>query len=1011
MKQNETPLDPFAEIAFREHPLHKEGMAEAEPIAYRKRYFAEGSESVERLTEPDWAKRLADHYRELAALREVYRPYLRELAPAAPFVRNAMELGTFDFRYHSPQQDIPFARVLTGEGEWERVTIPDYRGPTKENGRWTGYYRTRFAYPKVGKGRRAYLVFKGVDYKAAVYVNHKWVGGHEGFFAPFACDITDVLEDDNVLVVEVRNDYPMMGVDGTRLDGDKMYAATGPGWDDPLDGWHHCPPGAGIYNNVFVEERAELHIEDVFVRPDIANGSFEAWIDVMNATDRVIDNIDLHLDVFARNFAGDGLRDIRFRVAYAGPGMNYYRFQVSFPQFRLWEPERPHLYTLRAGLLRDGEWHDCRDRSFGMRTFRMDEASLPKGTLLLNERPVILRGANEMGHLQLNVMRGDEAQLIDDILIAKLANLNMYRITQRPVQEEIYDCMDRLGMMVQCDLPAFSYIRRNQFCEAVRQAAEMERLVRGHPSVVIASLINEPSRPAKRGKGHRHLYRDELEAFFTAARQAIMIENPDRVVKHADGDYDPPTATGLSDFHCYTMWYTNHAIPFGRLYKGFLPPLAQGWKTGCGEYGAEGLDHLDLMRSRYPQQWLPARPDDPWMPDAIVAAQTYGLHGDWYPEQCRIADWIRESQRYQALVVRLMTDAIRRRSDLIVSSAIHLLIDAWPAGWMKAIVGVDRVPKPAYFAYRESLAPVRVHLRCDRWRAYAGEVVEVEAWLLNDRACDYRNCKVRITFRSETDDIATYEITADAEKTMPTYAGTVRLRMPVVADRAMLYADACMLDDTGAVLNAERFEIEAFATAEQAAPDVAFLGVEAEALCAALGLRSRAYAEGGDSFAAIVISSKAQFREHEAAIVARIREGGRAILLADEEGEEHWEVGGFEVRSAAMPPLYALMRSVEDSRLSRARDGDFAFCYNRLNDCIDAIADRYLEAESLAPMLYTYRKPLRSEPSRDGKQKRAVVGSAKLGDGELVFVRLLLNGTIGCNPPLDRLMRAVIHPA
>ena len=31
-----------------------------------------------------------------------------------------------------------------------------------------------------------------------------------------------------------------------------------------------------------------------------------------------------------------------------------------------------------------------------------------------------------------------------------------------------------------------------------------------------------------------------------------------------------------------------------------------------------------------------------------------------------------------------MTDAFRRRSDLLAGTAIHLLIDARPAGWMKA---------------------------------------------------------------------------------------------------------------------------------------------------------------------------------------------------------------------------------------------------------------------------------------------------------------------------------------
>ena len=41
-----------------------------------------------------------------------------------------------------------------------------------------------------------------------------------------------------------------------------------------------------------------------------------------------------------------------------------------------------------------------------------------------------------------------------------------------------------------------------------------------------------------------------------------------------------------------------------------------------------------------------------------------------------------------------MTDALRRRSDRIVSTAVHLLIDAWPSGWMKTLVGWTASPSP-----------------------------------------------------------------------------------------------------------------------------------------------------------------------------------------------------------------------------------------------------------------------------------------------------------------------------
>ncbi|MGG1553493.1 glycosyl hydrolase 2 galactose-binding domain-containing protein [Paenibacillus ferrarius] len=1003
--------DPFAEIALREHPLAGNGLEAIKPRVWERRMFAQGTEAAVRLPKLTYEKQLEQFQLELDTLRAYYRPYLRRLTPAAEFARPRQELRAFDFRYEE-EQDAAFSRVLAGLGEWEQVTVPDFRGPTKEKGRWTGYYRTTFSSSRPASGKRVFVVFKGVDYKAIVYVNGKCVGSHEGLFAPFECDITSVLQEENVLVVEVHNDYPMMGVNGSRLDGDKMYAATGPGWDEPIDGWHHCPPGGGIYNRVIVEERAELFVQDIFVRTNPEEAKFEAWVDVTNATDGLIEHAELRLQVYADNFDGEGLSEIRFPVAYAGPGLNNYRYTIAFPFFQSWELEMPRLYTLRVSVFRGEVCTDVHERCFGMRSFHMDESAEPKGTLYFNNRPIMLRGANEMGHLQLCVMKDDHDQLVDDILIAKLANLNFYRVTQRPVQEEIYDCMDRLGMLNQCDLPAFGYIRRSQFCEAVRQTAEMERLVRGHPSVIMVSLINEPSRPAKRGKGHRHLFRDEMEAFFTAARQAIYMENPDRVVKNAEGDYDPPTAEGLSDFHCYTMWYTNHMIPFGELYKGGLPPIKAGWKTGCGEYGSEGLDRLDLMQARYPRVWLPEKLSDRWMPNAIVDAQSYALHGDWYPEPSSIEDWIRVSQRYQAFVTKLMTDVIRRRSDCIVQSAVHLLIDAWPSGWMKSLVGVDRVPKPAYFTYAESMEPVRVHLRGDRWRAYAGEVVELEAWLLNDTPAAYNDCRIIVTLRDDGSDIASFSIDARVEAVSSCYSGTLALVMPDTDGRRTVYAEACLLNASGQVLNGEQFEIEVFARrdASDAQSHIAYIGEKAKQLCSERQWIAISYSSKIDCDT-ILISSSESFRTHETEIRKRVEAGATAVFLSDENGHGQWRIGGEDVKEEKTGALFTLACDESLSGLIGTAPSDFSYFFNRATDRIDPLTGCGWRSEGVTPLLYTYEKPSLGKspaPTSAGKPKIAVVGTRKLGSGSLVFIGLELEGRIGCNPPLDRLLASLV---
>lgn len=100
----------------------------------------------------------------------------------------------------------------------------------------------------------------------------------------------------------------------------------------------------------------------------------------------------------------------------------------------------------------------------------MDQVNVPKGRMYLNGHAIKLRGANTMGAFQQCVIRRDWRQLIDDILLAKITGLNYVRLTQTPVQSEIYDYCDRLGLMLQTDLPLFGQLRRSGVAEALRQA-------------------------------------------------------------------------------------------------------------------------------------------------------------------------------------------------------------------------------------------------------------------------------------------------------------------------------------------------------------------------------------------------------------------------------------------------------------------------------------------------------------------------------------------------------------
>ena len=115
----------------------------------------------------------------------------------------------------------------------------------------------------------------------------------------------------------------------------------------------------------------------------------------------------------------------------------------------------------------------------------------------------------------------------------------------------------------------------------------------------------------------------------------MRLANPDRVIKAVDGDYDPP-GPGLPDNHCYCGWYNGHGVDIGKLHKGYWQRVKPGWHYGCGEFGAEGLDPVDVMRRHYPRAGCRRRRHEEARldrPTASPSAQTGRFHYMWFDTQ------------------------------------------------------------------------------------------------------------------------------------------------------------------------------------------------------------------------------------------------------------------------------------------------------------------------------------------------------------------------------------------
>ncbi len=985
--------DPFAAIAAQVGP-RRNGLVEPPPPDVPARILRS-----RRQTRPFRPTPLSSDGQDLARLlqseRRRMQPFLRRLAPTLDSLRAALRLDRFAWRLEEEADRADALRPLRGDGAWNAVTVPHYGPPT---GRATAYYRTTFTVtPEMLAHGAVWLRFGAADYRAHVSVNGRHLVSHEGHFAPFACDATACVRlGDNTLLVRLENDGTCGG-NGSRENpiGDKIYAATGPGWDEAGFGWHHCPPGMGLWQAVTVEACAPTHIADLFVRPLPDLTSCEAWIELeLPRRSDAWQEARLRLAVFGANHRATAVpwHEVP-ATGQLGSGRNDLRLPLRIPRPRTWTPEAPWLYELHVELLAaDGTVLDRACRTFGLRTFVIDETSVPKGRLLLNGSEIRLRGANTMGYEQQAVMQGDAARLEDDMLLARVCRMNFLRLTQRPVQPEVYDCCDRLGILVQTDLPLFGVLRRPQFCEAVRQCEEMERLIRAHPSCILVSYINEPF-PATWGTNpRRSLTRPELEAFFVAADRAVHLANPDRAIKPIDGDYDPP-GPGLPDQHCYTLWYNGHGLPFGRLHRGWWMACKPDWMTACGEFGAEGLDFPELMRRRYPAAWL-ADDGTPWTPERIAKAQSAKLQRLLFerpePHEDQLTSWCRRSQAWQARATRLMTEALRRQ-ERMNSFAIHLFIDAWPAGWMKTIMDCERHAKPAFWAYREALAPMHVSVRTDRFAWSSGEVFDGEAWICNDSQQTLRGAVLRWQLEVDGRVLSGGSAPAHLAACAPRCQGRLHLALPRLAGRVVATVRIALDDAEGRRVHDSALELQLHPTAAAPERRIAAFGGDAIRLLRELGLRRVPIARAQS----VVVSADALVG-NAGELQAFAERGGTVTVLALPPGQHQLAGDMIEVLPSSMGGYDFAARVPGHPLLKGLDDGDLHFWHDEAAGMITPFLTALCEpTPGWSPILLSGAGQFWGGP---GLHEVHAAQEKRVSEGVWRIVQIALTGRVRTNP-------------
>ena len=406
------------------------------------------------------------------------------------------------------------------------------------------WYRTSFVLDEAMRGGRVLLHFNAVDYCADVWLNGRYVGGHEGGYTHFCFDITPFLAEKNVIVVRAVDRYD------TAQPRGKQY------WKrEPSRCWYVAT--TGIWQSVWLERTGDGYLDEVFFTPDLDENAVAVEANVCGRTD------GLRMKV---SFGGQEKGTFEF-PASEGTGKYMVRLaeEDAIDEVHFWSPASPSLYLVTLELLSGGEVADCVHTYFAFREVRADGDKI-----LLNRVPLYQKLVLDQGYWDKTDLTPPSAQsLKEDILAAKAMGFNGARKHQKAEDPYFYYYADMLGFLVWGEMPsAYCYCAR----EVGMHSAQYEELIRqlyNHPCVIAWVPLNE-------SWGVRKLLTDgRQKAYARALYYLTKSLDPTRLVGTNDG-WENLSETDFISIHDYA-------------------PCGDGWQE---KYAREGLYEVFPMQRR-----------------------------------------------------------------------------------------------------------------------------------------------------------------------------------------------------------------------------------------------------------------------------------------------------------------------------------------------------------------------------------------------------------------------------
>jgi hypothetical protein len=669
------------------------------------------------------------------------------------------------------------------------------------------------------------LCFGAVDYFATVWLNGVLVGEHEGGYLPFELPVTSALRlnDDNALVVRVIDP-------GSDADSELGFAFA----EIPHGKQSWYGPIGGIWQSVFLERRSADHLSVVRITPDVPGERAIVHLETSRPASRALD-LDLTLTAPC-----GGTQRVGHRIEV---GEHAAVRTFSIPEPELWETDNPRLYTLETSLREEsGAPVDWRSDHFGMRSI----GASPDGFLMLNGRPVYLRGALDQDYYPHGLYTSfSDAELDEQFARAKHMGLNCLRTHIKIADPRYYDAADRAGVLIWTELPNWQELTENAKRRAFDTMVGMVERDWNHPSIVIWTLVNE-NWGTDLAVNAQH--REWLVSMYTDLKRL----DPERlVVGNSPCFTNFHVVTDIEDFHNYYGMPDHHrqwkdwvqafaarpAWTFAREYAGIErwreylrdPWNAQSAPTApevrrrgnepivVSEFGNWGLPDMDLLREAYGgEPW--------WFETGIewgegvtyphaVERRYRGYHLD--KVFTSLSDLTTASQRMQYAALKFQIEQMRRHPSIVGYIITEFTDVHWEAN---GLLDICRNPKAYYDVIGQvNSADAIVPMDWERIAFWEGERCEVRLGLSHFSTLDLRDCRIEWFLDLFPDISGSFE-NLGPNRAHLTTVGTVAFTVPEVPEAARVRLELRLRGADGRELSRNHHELYFFPRRPAPAP-------------------------------------------------------------------------------------------------------------------------------------------------------------------------------------------------